>query len=74
MRPRSPDCRSPLPAATGWARGSCLALALALLASCRAAVSDEELRAATLYFPPEFKYVEEPRFSFTAAERDFEWQ
>jgi hypothetical protein len=47
-----------------------LAASLALATSCEAPVTAEELERATLYFPPQFKYVEEPRFCFTRAERE----
>ena len=41
---------------------------LSLATSCASAVSEDVLRAK-LYFPPEVKYVEEPSFSFSSAER-----
>jgi hypothetical protein len=44
-------------------------LALVLLTGCRAAATPEEIAAATLFFPPVFKYVEEPRVDFSDAER-----
>jgi len=51
-----------------------LVLALSALSACRAAVTEEQLREATLYVPPEFKYVAEPRFSFSPAERQLALQ
>lgn len=44
---------------------------LALLPAwgCTTPVSDAEIEAATLYFPPSFKVLTEPSWSFTAAER-----
>jgi len=41
---------------------------LGMLAGC-ATPTPEEVAAATLYFPPTVKRTEEPRFCFTAAER-----
>jgi hypothetical protein len=42
---------------------------LLLVSACKSAASAEAVAAATLYFPPNFKYVEEPRYSFSSAER-----
>jgi hypothetical protein len=42
---------------------------LTLAAGCAAGPTEAEVEAATAYLYPEFKYVEEPRFSFTPAER-----
>jgi hypothetical protein len=60
---------SPRTGACSPAIARVLGPALLVLASCQAAVSDAELRSAPLYFPPNFKYVAEPRPGFTAAER-----
>ena len=42
---------------------------LVLGGSCRSPATAEEVQAATLYFPPTFKVVDRPRFSFSMAER-----
>lgn len=62
-----PQLLRPSASASAFARA--LGLALLLLASCQVAVTDAELRSAPLYFPPNFKFVAEPRPAFTAAER-----
>jgi hypothetical protein len=46
-----------------------LFLALALGSGCKASASPEEVAAATLFFPPVYKLVAEPRWSFSDAER-----
>ena len=42
---------------------------LVVLSAC-IAPSPEEVAAATLYFPPQFKRIAEPRFCFSSAERE----
>ncbi len=44
-------------------------LGCVLLAGCQSALTEEEIRNATLYFPPRVKYLEKPRFGFSSAER-----
>jgi len=45
-------------------------VSLAVLSlGCHSPVTQAELDAAELYFFPDFKYVDEPRFEFSAAER-----
>lgn len=44
------------------------ALLLAALAACTT-VTPEDVAAATLWFPPQVKRLDEPRFVFTPAER-----
>ena len=48
---------------------SLCALALGLASGCRASATPEEVAAATLFFPPVFRYVAEPKWSFSDAER-----
>jgi len=52
--------------------GTLLVLVSLLLASagCTAPPSAAEVAAATLYFPPEVRRIDEPRFCFSAAERE----
>ncbi|MEM1451414.1 MAG: hypothetical protein AAGI22_20025 [Planctomycetota bacterium] len=37
---------------------------------CAITATDEEIAAATLYVPPNFKYLDKARFSFSVAERE----
>lgn len=61
------------PAPRGRPRAGALGaacFALVALAGCRSGPDEAEVAAATLFFPPTFRYVEEPRFCFSAAERE----
>lgn len=51
------------------ARQPAAAALLALLAACASASVSEEVRNATLYYPPQVRLVDEPRSCFTHAER-----
>jgi hypothetical protein len=42
---------------------------LALVSGCTS-IPPEAVEHATLYFPPQFKYIDEPRYCFSPAERE----
>lgn len=46
-----------------------LVVTLFLTLACKS-LTDEEVKKANLFFPPTIRYVEEPRFCFSAAERE----
>ena len=54
---------------TSGAAAIALGLALVAGAGCRASATPEEVAAATLFFPPIYRHLEEPRWCFSDAER-----
>jgi hypothetical protein len=72
-RTRSPQ--API-RATGLLRSAAMLRALVVVgllvvaATCTAPPSDAEIAAATLYFPPEYRCIDEERFCFSVAERE----
>jgi hypothetical protein len=51
-------------------RALALIASVLLVSSCQTPLDPDAVRNAELYFPPKFKYVEKPKYCFTAEERE----